>query len=165
MAESGHELTEILTSAMDQKAESIHFDPQEQGLLIKYRADSRLKAHRTVPFIMWEALLNQIKRQSGLDPTMRKFPQEGHLEIKIRGASVECRVSTMPTIIGESVVIRIMEPSAKRLKLAELGFIEENEKRIERAIRPHNTGLVLISGPSVSGKTTSFICGNPSFTW
>jgi type IV pilus assembly protein PilB len=155
LAESDHELTEILSSAMDQKAESIHLDPQEQGLLIKYRVESTLKLHRTIPFIMWEALLTRIKCQSGLDPTKHKHPQEGHLEIKIRGASIECRVSTMPTVIGESVVIRIMEPSAKRLKFAELGFIEENEKRVERAIRPHNTGLVLISGPSVSGKTTS----------
>ncbi|MBD0382367.1 GspE/PulE family protein [Paenibacillus sedimenti] len=155
LTESVQVLTEILGSAMEQQAVRIHLDPQEHGLVVKYRIGTELKEQRTIPSIMRVALINRIKHQAGLDPAERRLPQEGHMEIKIRGVAVEYRVSTIPTVNGESVVIRVMDPSAKRLKMTELAFREDHAQQFERELRRPGGGLVLISGPCGSGKTTT----------
>jgi type IV pilus assembly protein PilB len=153
LVETDQVLAGILSSAIEQKAGSIHFDPQERGLLLKYRIGPELKLQETIAPAKRDALIHRIKYKAGLDLAERRLPQEGHFEMpKI---TAEFRVSAMPTVTGDSIVIRIMDPSAKRLKLAELGFREEHVQRFERVIQRPQGGLVLISGPCGSGKSTT----------
>jgi type IV pilus assembly protein PilB len=121
---------------------------------VRYRVDGVLQEIMNPPFRLKNAIISRLKIMSELDIAERRVPQDGRIKIKIRGKKVDVRVSTVPTIFGEKVVMRILDASNLQLDLKKLGFDEVGFKKLVRAIdSPY--GMVLVTGPTGSGKTTT----------
>ncbi|MCC6466100.1 MAG: Flp pilus assembly complex ATPase component TadA [Planctomycetes bacterium] len=144
----------ILYEAARMKASDIHIEPQEHHLRCRFRIDGDLRAVAPPPKTLQNAIVSRIKIVSGLDIAEHRLPQDGRLKIKFLGRNIDVRVSTMPTVFGEKVVLRLLDQSATRLNLDELGFEEETVETMRRLIRsPH--GIVLLCGPTGCGKSTT----------
>jgi type IV pilus assembly protein PilB len=154
VAESADILNQIILSALEQKAKDIHFIPQEDELIIKYRIGNILHTQKTISKSMKKALVERIKIISNLNTTEQRLPQETRIRWSLENKYIDLRVSILPTINGESIVLRIMIPSENIMKMKDLTFSEENLKKVEKIIN-QPTGMILVSGPSNSGKTST----------
>ena len=145
----------LLQYAFDQRASDIHLEPKRDDGLVRFRVDGRLHQVYTFPAPVMAAVVSRIKILSRLDVAEKRKPQDGRVKtVSGRGREVELRVSTMPTTFGEKCVMRIFDPDAVVKTYRELGFSEAEEAIWLRMInRPH--GIVLVTGPTGSGKTTT----------
>ncbi len=144
----------ILAEAISRGASDIHVEPYEKELRIRYRVDGMLYDIMQPPLKMKAALSSRMKIMSDLDISERRLPQDGRIKLKVKGKGVDLRVSTLPTLFGEKIVMRILDKSNLNLDLTKLGFEEKALKDFDEAI--HSPfGMVLVTGPTGSGKTTS----------
>jgi general secretion pathway protein E len=144
----------LITRASESRASDIHIEPGDDGVKVRFRVDGALKEIESLPVSMKSALISRIKVMSGLDIAERRLPQDGRLRISVRGHEIDLRVATSPTIHGETVVLRILDRSQLSLDFAVLGFEGEALDHYLHAInQPH--GIVLVTGPTGSGKTTT----------
>jgi type IV pilus assembly protein PilB len=145
---------QVLTQAVELKASDVHIEPFADRIDVRYRIDGTLRDFPSPPLSLLSALVTRIKIISNLDIAEHRLPQSGRCEIECREKTVDLRVSIMPTIHGENVVIRILDKTAVRLDLEVLGF-DENFLRRLRSVIQKPYGLLLITGPTGSGKTST----------
>jgi type IV pilus assembly protein PilB len=147
-------LNYILFTAIRDRSSDIHFEPFEEEFKIRYRVDGTLFELRSPPKHLSVALISRIKVLSSLDIAETRLPQDGRIDLKVGGRSVDIRVSTLPTMFGESCVLRILDRSVVSLDIKNLG-LRESEMALMRDLidRPH--GIILVTGPTGSGKTTT----------
>ncbi len=145
----------IIINAVKKHASDIHIEPYEKSLRIRYRIDGVLQEVSSLPVKLKDAIVSRIKIMSHLDIAEKRLPQDGHIKMKLpNGKTIDLRVSTLPTLFGEKVVMRVLDKSALTLDLSKLGFEQRPLEEFMRAIRrPY--GMVLVTGPTGSGKTTT----------
>ncbi len=144
----------IIGDAIRMGASDIHFEMYEKKVRVRYRVDGDLQEMAPLPFKYRAAMVSRIKIMADLDISERRLPQDGRIKIKFGGRTVDLRVSVLPTIFGEKVVMRILDPTALRIDMTQLGFREQDLVRFEEKIHsPY--GIVLVTGPTGSGKTTT----------
>ncbi|MBA4028540.1 MAG: type II secretion system protein GspE [Planctomyces sp.] len=144
----------IILEAVRGRASDVHVEPFERALTVKYRIDGELRPQNSPPKALQAAITSRIKIMCGMDIAERYVPQDGHITLRFEGRRVDIRVSTVPTIYGESVVMRILDKQAVTLDLAALGMRPEHRAVMDRLIAlPH--GMILVTGPTGSGKTTT----------
>ena len=144
----------ILLEAIQSRTSDVHLEPFETELKVKYRVDGVLREQQSPPKHLQAALIGRIKIMAHMNIAERYVPQDGHITLRFEGRKVDIRVSTIPTLYGESVVMRILDKSALPLDLRSLGMGEEHRATMDTLIaKPH--GLVLVTGPTGSGKTTT----------
>jgi len=145
----------ILVKAITDGISDIHIEPFEHSLQVRYRLDGALFRSMNLPITIKNAITSRIKILSGLDIAERRLPQDGRIKMSVgKKKNVDIRVSTLPTLFGESIVMRILDRTQLNVDLTHLGFEPETFKTIQRCIsRPY--GLLLVTGPTGSGKTTT----------
>ncbi len=144
----------ILAQAIKEKASDIHIEPFQRSLRLRYRIDGDLIAAESPPKALQLAITSRIKILAGLNIAERRVPQDGRFRIKVMGKEVDLRISILPTSHGEKVVIRILDKSALAGSIDNMGLDEETIRRFRKAIdAPH--GMILVTGPTGSGKTTT----------
>ncbi|WP_020395040.1 type II secretion system ATPase GspE [Thiolinea disciformis] len=144
----------IMTQAMSRRASDIHVEPFENLLKVRYRIDGVIHEVESPPAAMTAAILSRIKLMARLNIAERRLPQDGRIQLKAQGKEIDMRVSTVPTMHGESVVMRLLDKNSVKLDLNSLGFSPENYERLQRELaQPH--GIILVTGPTGSGKTTT----------
>lgn len=147
-------LNYILFMAIRDQASDIHLEPFENEFKIRYRVDGTLFELRSPPLHLAVALISRVKVMANLDIAENRIPQDGRIDLMVGGRKVDVRVSTLPTMFGESCVMRVLDRSVVDLDLAKLGLREDDVGRIERLVElPH--GIILVTGPTGSGKTTT----------
>lgn len=154
-------VNKVLLDAINGGASDIHFEPYERFYRVRYRIDGNLKEVVQPPLAIKEKIASRIKVVSRMDIAEKRVPQDGRLKLKISSTkAVDFRVSTLPTLFGEKIVMRILDASAASLDIEQLGFEPEQKALLLRAIaRPY--GMVLVTGPTGSGKTVSlYTCLN-----
>lgn len=144
----------ILQQAVRDKASDIHLEPTEDDLQVRFRIDGILRNVMTVPKRLRNDVNSRIKIMSNLDITERRRPQDGRIQAVIDGVEVDMRISTLPTIHGEKIVARVLNKSTGILSIEQFGFSQQNTEEILRVLRL-NQGLILVTGPTGSGKTTT----------
>ena len=144
----------ILANAVQMKASDIHLEPFEKEFRVRYRIDGALRKMAPPPKSLQGAVLSRVKIMSKMKISEKRVPQDGRIQIKVGGKSLDLRVSTVPTNHGESIVMRILDKSNLALGLPQLGFLSDDQTRFERLIRLPD-GVVLVTGPTGSGKTTT----------
>lgn len=151
----------MLVDAFNMGASDLHFEPYEHTYRVRFRVDGELQEVATPPVAIKEKLASRIKVISRLDISEKRVPQDGRMKMKL-GADrvIDFRVSTLPTMFGEKVVIRILDPSSAKMGIDALGYEPEEKERLLNAIeRPY--GMILVTGPTGSGKTVSlYTCLN-----
>jgi type II secretion system protein E len=144
----------ILLEAVESRASDVHLENESGGLRVRYRIDGVLQDQPLPPVHLRAAIVSRVKIMAELDIAERRVPQDGRIRLRMRDRQVDVRVSTLPALHGESVVLRLLDKEAGRIGLEEIGMAEDVRILFERAIaRPH--GIVLATGPTGSGKTTS----------
>ena len=144
----------LILEAIQKRTSDIHIEPFEGELKVKYRIDGVLIEQQSPPKHLQPAIIGRIKIMSMMNIAERYLPQDGHITLRFEGRKVDLRVSTVPTIYGESVVMRILDKSSLPLDLKSLGMHEQQVLMMDKLIaKPH--GLVLVTGPTGSGKTTT----------
>ena len=147
-------LEKLLMSAKDIGSSDIHFEPYEHTCRVRFRLDGKLKEHYVIPSGEYPVIINQLKIKAGLDISEKRLPQDGRITVKSPSDEFDIRVSSLPTLHGEKMVLRILSKDANHIKLGDLGFTEK-ELRIYKETIKNPNGIVLISGPTGSGKTTT----------
>ncbi len=145
---------EIIIYAVKNRASDIHFDPRDEGLFVRIRIDGELRDHTVVPRTHERNLVTRIKLLANMNITESRLPQDGSVKGKIRDISVDMRVSSLPTNLGEKVVVRILDYSKSLEGIESLGFSKENFPKIEKMLSVPN-GIILITGATGSGKSTT----------
>jgi type IV pilus assembly protein PilB len=144
----------LFADAVYRRASDIHIEPRKTCFKIFYRVDGQLREIRTAPAQFLAPTTSRIKIMADMDIAERRLPLDGRIALRMDGRAIDFRVSTLPTQYGERVVMRILDRSAARRSLDELGFSERNQEVFEQLIRrPH--GIILVTGPTGSGKTTT----------
>src|SRR3954469_15568996 len=154
-------LHKMLLDAFTMRASDLHFEPYEHTYRVRFRVDGELREIASPPIAIKEKLASRIKVISKMDISEKRVPQDGKMKLKIGPDRViDFRVSTLPTLFGEKIVIRILDPSSAKLGIEALGYEPEEKKRLLAAIeRPY--GMILVTGPTGSGKTVSlYTCLN-----
>ncbi len=147
-------VTHIINRAVEARASDIHIEPFEGRLRVRYRVDGVLREQDSPPNALRQAVVSRIKIMARLNIAETRLPQDGRIKTAIRGRDIDFRVSTVPTMHGESVVLRVLDRDAVKLDLAGLGLDPETlEAYLQILERPH--GIVLVTGPTGSGKTTT----------
>lgn len=145
----------LIIKAIDEEASDVHIEPCKEGVLVRYRVDGLLREIMKLPRKMHHALVSCLKVMANMDIAQRRLPQDGRIQLKLQGRDLDLRVSTMPTIFGEKVVIRVLyKDSIKRYTMEGLGFSRYNLERFN-ALLQGSCGMVLVTGPTGSGKTTT----------
>jgi type IV pilus assembly protein PilB len=154
-------LQKMLIDAFNMRASDLHFEPYEHTYRVRFRVDGELREIASPPVVIKEKLASRIKVISKLDISEKRVPQDGRMKMKM-GANkvIDFRVSTLPTMFGEKIVIRILDPSSAKLGIDALGYEAVEKERLLKAVeRPY--GMVLVTGPTGSGKTVSlYTCLN-----
>jgi type IV pilus assembly protein PilB len=154
-------LHKMLLEAFSMRASDLHFEPYEHNYRVRFRIDGELREIAAPPVAIKEKLASRIKVISRMDISEKRVPQDGKMKLKIGPDRViDFRVSTLPTLYGEKIVIRILDPNSARLGIDALGYEPEEKERLLKAIdRPY--GMILVTGPTGSGKTVSlYTCLN-----
>jgi len=144
----------IITNALETRASDIHIEPFENRLIVRYRIDGVLHEVESPPRRLSAAVISRIKIMANLDIAERRLPQDGRIRLRVQGKEIDLRVSTVPTMHGESVVMRILDKGGVALDFARLGFEDDTLKLfLDVLLQPH--GILLVTGPTGSGKTTT----------
>ncbi len=157
----------ILVQAIQDRASDIHLEPFEKDISLRYRIDGALVHVTPPPKNMYLALASRIKIMSNLDIAERRLPQDGRMRVKLKGRDIDLRVSILPTVHGEKCVLRVLDKSNLSASMDKLGMEPDTFKRFKAAVdAPH--GLLLVTGPTGSGKTTTLYSAlnelnNPEF--
>jgi type IV pilus assembly protein PilB len=147
-------VTTIITQAVHECASDIHIEPDMDVLRVRHRVDGILQEVTTAPKGLQGGVLSRVKIMADLDISERRVPQDGRIQMKVGERDIDLRVSTLPTIYGEKVVLRILDKRQGIVKLPDLGFAPETFEIVKRLVaRPY--GLFLVTGPTGSGKTTT----------
>ncbi len=144
----------ILTKALDSRASDIHIEPFENRLIVRYRIDGVLHEQESPPRRFAAAVISRVKIMASLDIAERRLPQDGRIKLRVQGKEIDLRVSTIPTMHGESVVMRILDKGGVPLDFASLGFDGQALERFLRCLDEVH-GILLVTGPTGSGKTTT----------
>lgn len=147
-------VNQILQNAVQMRASDIHLDPQETKFIVRYRVDGILRTERVLPKSMQSVLVARIKIMANLDITEHRIPQDGRIKIDVDFHPVDIRVSTLPTVFGEKIVLRILDLSTAIHDIRQLDFNKLNLKRFTQLIHRPN-GIILITGPTGSGKSST----------
>ncbi len=153
-------LQKMLIDAINARASDLHFEPYEYNYRVRFRIDGELREITQPPIAIKDKLASRIKVISRMDIAEKRVPQDGRMKLKFGNKAIDFRVSTLPTLFGEKVVIRILDPSSAKLGIEALGYEKMEKDRLMAAIqRPY--GMVLVTGPTGSGKTVSlYTCLN-----
>jgi general secretion pathway protein E len=144
----------IMRRALETRASDIHIEPFENRLIVRYRIDGVLHEAESPPRRLSAAVISRVKIMANLDIAERRLPQDGRIKLRLQGKEVDLRVSTVPTMHGESVVMRILDKGGVPLDFKSLGFEDDLLKKfVDLLTRPH--GILLVTGPTGSGKTTT----------
>jgi general secretion pathway protein E len=144
----------LITNALEMRASDIHIEPFENRLIVRYRIDGVLHEVESPPKRLSAAVISRIKIMANLDIAERRLPQDGRIRLRIQGKEIDLRVSTLPTMHGESVVMRILDKGHVALDFRKLGFEDDTLKTfLDVLLQPH--GILLVTGPTGSGKTTT----------
>jgi general secretion pathway protein E len=144
----------IITNALDMRASDIHIEPFENRLIVRHRIDGVLHEIESPPRKLGPAVISRVKIMANLDIAERRLPQDGRIRLRVQGKEIDLRVSTVPTMHGESVVMRILDKGGVALDFKRLGFEEDTLKIfLDVLLQPH--GILLVTGPTGSGKTTT----------
>jgi len=144
----------IISRAYQQGASDIHIEPEEEYTRIRYRVDGVLHEEMTAPKSSHRALVSRFKIIADLDITEHRVPQDGKIKMRVKNSKIDMRVSTLPTVNGEKVVVRILSRDTSLLDLDNLGFSQDNLVQLRKLInKPH--GILLLTGPTGSGKSTT----------
>jgi type IV pilus assembly protein PilB len=144
----------IIGDAIRKRASDIHLEPYEKVFRVRYRIDGVLHDMMNPPKQMEPAILSRVKIMANLDIAERRLPQDGRISVKFQNREIDLRVSSLPTIFGEKIVMRVLDKTTTVLDLTRLGFDEEDLGRFKKAITtPY--GMVLVTGPTGSGKSTT----------
>ena len=147
-------LQKMLIDAINLRASDLHFEPYEYHYRVRFRVDGELREITQPPLAIKEKLASRIKVISRLDIAEKRVPQDGRMKMKFGTKAIDFRVSTLPTLFGEKIVIRILDPSSAKVGIEALGYEKIEKDRLMTAIvRPY--GMVLVTGPTGSGKTVS----------
>ncbi len=144
----------LIVQGVKDRASDIHIEPNEKGLLIRFRIDGMLHDIRTLPNTIKSAVISRIKILAKMDIAERRLPQDGRFQVKFGTREVDLRVSTIPTVLGEKVVLRLLDKSKGLIKLEQLGFTPEQSNEFKSIIYK-SYGIILLTGPTGSGKTTT----------
>ncbi len=145
---------QVISEAVRLRASDIHMEPLEDKFRIRYRIDGVLHEIPGPPNQLQATVISRVKIMAGLNIAEKRLPQDGRIRIEAKGKDLDIRVSTLPALYGESVVMRLLDKSSLFLSLKELGFRPEDEEKFEKIIHlPY--GFILITGPTGSGKTTT----------
>ncbi len=144
----------LISDAVAKGASDIHIEPYEKRVRVRYRIDGMLHEMMAPPFKMKGSIISRLKIMSELDIAEKRIPQDGRIKLRIAGKSIDLRVSTLPTIYGEKVVMRILDQSNLQINLSSLGFEEKALAWFLNAIE-NPYGMVLVTGPTGSGKSTT----------
>ena len=152
-------LQKMLHEAVNMQASDLHFEPYEFNYRVRFRIDGELREMAAPPVGLKDMLASRIKILSRLDIAEKRVPQDGRMKLTIGpGQTIDFRVSTLPTLFGEKIVIRILDPKAAQMGMDALGLESEEKERLLSALR-RPTGMVLVTGPTGSGKTvTLYTC-------
>ena len=153
-------LQKMLIDAINMRASDLHFEPYENNYRVRFRIDGELREITQPPIAIKDKLASRIKVISRLDISEKRVPQDGRMKLKFGTKSIDFRVSTLPTLFGEKIVIRILDSSSAKLGIEALGYEKIEKDRLALAIRrPY--GMILVTGPTGSGKTVSlYTCLN-----
>jgi type IV pilus assembly protein PilB len=153
-------LQKMLIDAINARASDLHFEPYEYNYRVRFRVDGELREITQPPIAIKDKLASRIKVISRLDIAEKRVPQDGRMKLKFGNRAIDFRVSTLPTLFGEKIVIRILDSSSAKLGIDALGYEKIERERLMAAIaRPY--GMVLVTGPTGSGKTVSlYTCLN-----
>jgi type IV pilus assembly protein PilB len=153
-------LQKMLIDAINARASDLHFEPYEYNYRVRFRVDGELREVTSPPVAIKDKLASRVKVISRLDIAEKRVPQDGRMKLKFGNRAIDFRVSTLPTLFGEKIVIRILDPSSARLGIEALGYEKIEKDRLMFAIgRPY--GMILVTGPTGSGKTVSlYTCLN-----
>ncbi|MBQ7651334.1 MAG: Flp pilus assembly complex ATPase component TadA [Victivallales bacterium] len=144
----------IILEAFRTRASDIHMEPMEKRFRIRYRIDGVLNEVESPPKYMQNQVLSRVKLQAGMDLSEHRIPQDGRIRFTAMGRELDLRVSDIPTVWGESIVMRILDKSGVMLGISELGFFPDDQETIDKVIH-FPDGIFLVTGPTGSGKTTS----------
>lgn len=147
-------LTRLLQQAVQWEASDIHIEPREGEARVRLRIDGLLHEVERLSADLRDRVISRIKVLSGLDIAERRLPQDGRVKVTIERHALDCRVSTLPTLLGEKVVMRLLQPSAVSRDLQSLGYEPDQLRHVLQAVNGAQ-GLVLVTGPTGSGKTVS----------
>lgn len=151
-------VNQLISHAVESRASDIHVDPFEDRLRVRYRYDGVLHEMESPPRRLQTAVVSRIKIMAALDIAERRLPQDGRIKLVVRGHEIDLRVSTIPSLHGESVVLRILDRSVVSLDFAQLGMAADLTERLCRLLDMPN-GIILVTGPTGSGKTTTLYTG------
>jgi type II secretion system protein E len=144
----------ILRQAVQERATDVHVEPFEKGMKVRYRIDGMLHEVSSPPARLQGAIISRLKIMANLDIAQRRLPQDGRIKTKIAGSEVDVRMSTVPTLYGESIALRLLYRSAMSYRLEKVGMVSDIQRQMEKLITlPH--GMILATGPTGSGKTTT----------
>ena len=147
-------LQKMLIDAINMRASDLHFEPYEYHYRVRFRIDGELREITQPPIAIKDKLSSRIKVISRLDISEKRVPQDGRMKLKFGNKAIDFRVSTLPTLFGEKIVIRILDPSSAKIGIEALGYEKIEKDRLLKCIqRPY--GMVLVTGPTGSGKTVS----------
>jgi len=147
-------LEKLLFTAKDIGSSDIHFEPYEHKCRVRFRLDGKLKEYFIVALSDYPTMINKLKIRAGLDISEKRLPQDGRISVKTASDEFDIRVSSLPTLHGEKMVLRILSKDANHIQLRGLGFTEKEFLNYRETIKKPN-GIILISGPTGSGKTTT----------
>lgn len=148
-------VSNLLIEAQNSRASDIHIEPMEKRLRIRYRIDGNLQEMQSPPKKLQGAIISRLKiMTSSMNIAEKRVPQDGRIQIKMGEKTIDLRVSSVPTVHGESIVMRILDKSSLMLGLPELGFMSDDQATFERLVQMPD-GIILVTGPTGSGKTTT----------
>lgn len=147
-------VNQIIADAVEDKSSDIHIEPGVDGVAVRFRRDGHLRQAQLLPSRLRAAVTSRLKIMAKLDIAERRMPQDGRIKIPVRGVDIDFRVSTIPTVYGESVVMRILDRSRVELDFVKLGFDADRIATLE-ALMDQPNGILLVTGPTGSGKTTT----------
>ncbi|SDJ60196.1 MULTISPECIES: GspE/PulE family protein [Bradyrhizobium] len=147
-------VNQIISRAVERGASDVHIEPGRDAVAIRYRIDGFLQQDRIVPASLRAALTTRVKIMAKLDIAERRLPHDGRIKTAVRGVEIDIRVSTLPTVFGESIVMRILDRTRVELDFTKLGLDAETQEKLHRLMALPN-GIVLVTGPTGSGKTTT----------